>query len=147
MAIHLGVMNGVSLGDSTLGTAVVGAGSAMSWVFATDLAIVNRLPVWSHHAQLNLQRRAWSGLREVGDVAWWGFWVVSRLQRQPNFQSELPKLSTEAACTIFSYYKLERNKTADVATSRSRRDHRKSKFGLRHAIKLIDIYCVMKSEF
>jgi hypothetical protein len=34
------------------------------------------------------------------------------------------------------YCRVERNKTRDVAPSRSRRDHRKSKFGLRHAIKL-----------
>ena len=35
----------------------------------------------------------------------------------------------------------------DVATPIARRDHRKLKFGLRHAIKLIELYCVTKSEF
>jgi hypothetical protein len=35
----------------------------------------------------------------------------------------------------------------DVAPSRSRRDHRKSKFDLRHAIKLIELYCMTKPEF
>ena len=35
----------------------------------------------------------------------------------------------------------------DVAISIARRDHRKSKFGLRHAIKLTESYGVTKSEF
>ena len=35
----------------------------------------------------------------------------------------------------------------DVATSLARWDHRKSKFGLRHDIKLIEIYVMTKSEF
>ena len=34
-----------------------------------------------------------------------------------------------------------------VAPSRSRRDHRKSKFGLRHDIYLIWLYVMTKSEF
>jgi hypothetical protein len=45
------------------------------------------------------------------------------------------------------YCKLEKNKTRDVASSRSRRDHRKSKFGLRDDIKLIELYFMTKSEF
>ena len=35
----------------------------------------------------------------------------------------------------------------DVAAPLARRDHRKSEFGLRHAIKLNQLYCVTKSEF
>jgi hypothetical protein len=34
------------------------------------------------------------------------------------------------------YYKLEQGGIANVATSIARRDHRKSKFGLRHVVKL-----------
>ena len=45
------------------------------------------------------------------------------------------------------YCRVEQNGTRDVATSIARPDHRKSKFGLRHAIKLIELYCVTKSEF
>ena len=36
---------------------------------------------------------------------------------------------------------------ADVATPRSRPDHRKSKFGLGQGIKLIELYALTKSEF
>ena len=45
------------------------------------------------------------------------------------------------------YCRVERNGTPDVSAASSRRDHRKSKFGLRHAIKLIELYGVTKSEF
>ena len=50
--------------------------------------------------------------------------------------------------TAESYYCwVERNKTRDVFIALARRDHRKSKFGLRHSIKLIELYCMTKSEF
>ena len=39
------------------------------------------------------------------------------------------------------------NGTRDIATASARRDHRKSKFGLCHTIKLIELYGVTKSEF
>jgi hypothetical protein len=45
------------------------------------------------------------------------------------------------------YCRVEQNRAGDVAAARARRDHRKSKFGLRHAIKLIELYGVTKSEF
>jgi hypothetical protein len=48
---------------------------------------------------------------------------------------------------LTTYCKVERNGTADVATPIARRDHRKSKIGLRHRIKLIELYTVTKSEF
>jgi hypothetical protein len=35
----------------------------------------------------------------------------------------------------------------DVVTTGSRRDYQKSKFGLRHRIKLNELYTVTKSEF
>ena len=35
----------------------------------------------------------------------------------------------------------------DVVIASSRSCDRKSKFGLRHAIKLIELYCMTKSEF
>jgi hypothetical protein len=34
-----------------------------------------------------------------------------------------------------------------IVIASSRPDHRKSKFGLRHEIKLIDLYCMTKSDF
>jgi hypothetical protein len=48
---------------------------------------------------------------------------------------------------VTDYCTVEWNKTRDVAAPSSRRDHRKSKFGLRHAIKLNEPYCMTKSEF
>jgi hypothetical protein len=45
------------------------------------------------------------------------------------------------------YCRVERNRTGDVATPIARRDHRKSKFGLRHGIKLIEFYAMTKFEF
>ena len=45
------------------------------------------------------------------------------------------------------YCRLERDKTRDIASPLARRDHRKSKFGLRHGIKLIELYAMTKSEF
>ena len=45
------------------------------------------------------------------------------------------------------YCKVERNKTRDVAPSRSRPDHRKSKFELRHGIKLGVVFFMTESEF
>jgi hypothetical protein len=47
----------------------------------------------------------------------------------------------------FYYCKVEWNKTPDVPATSSRRDHRKSKFGLCYATKLIELYCMTKSEF
>ena len=39
---------------------------------------------------------------------------------------------------LLQYYcRVERNKTWDIAVASDRRDHRKSKFGLHYAIKLI----------
>jgi hypothetical protein len=35
----------------------------------------------------------------------------------------------------------------DVPARRTQPDHRKSKFGLRHGIKLIELYAMTKSEF
>jgi hypothetical protein len=49
--------------------------------------------------------------------------------------------------THVAYYKVEKNKTSDVAASLARPDHRKSKFGLRHDIKLIELLDVTESEF
>jgi hypothetical protein len=48
---------------------------------------------------------------------------------------------------LYTVNEVERNKTVNVAATSSWRDHRKSKFGLRHAIKLIELYGVTKSEF
>jgi hypothetical protein len=48
--------------------------------------------------------------------------------------------------TCSNYCRVERNGTADVATPIARWDHRKSKFGLRHALNLIELYCMTKSE-
>jgi hypothetical protein len=48
---------------------------------------------------------------------------------------------------LLEYCKVEQNKTPDIATPSSRRDHRKSKFGPRHGVKLIELYGVTKSEF
>jgi hypothetical protein len=45
--------------------------------------------------------------------------------------------------TMVQYCKLERNKTGHVAAPLARRDHRKSKFGLRHCIKP---GCIVKSN-
>ena len=49
-------------------------------------------------------------------------------------------------CTL-EYCIVGQNETPDVALSLAWRDHRKSKFGLRHRIKLIQLYTVTKSEF
>jgi hypothetical protein len=46
-----------------------------------------------------------------------------------------------------TYCRVERNGTRVVAATSSRRDHRKSKFGLRYDIKLIELYVMTKSEF
>jgi hypothetical protein len=51
-----------------------------------------------------------------------------------------PKLQNRYGAADQMYCKIEQNKTRVVAPSRSRRDHRKSKFGLRHAIKLNSLY-------
>ena len=48
---------------------------------------------------------------------------------------------------LFCYCRVERNRTRDVAAPLARRHHRKSKFGLRHDIKLIELYVMTKSEF
>ena len=40
------------------------------------------------------------------------------------------------------YCKVERNGTREIAAPIARPDHRKSKFGLRHRIKLIELYTV-----
>jgi len=45
--------------------------------------------------------------------------------------------STKFSSIQQPYCKIEWNKTPDIAPSLARRDHRKSKFGLCHAIKLI----------
>ena len=58
-----------------------------------------------------------------------------------NSAASIPCLEEIDYCTV------ERNGTPDVAAASSRRHHRKSKFGLRHAIKLIELYCMTKSEF
>jgi hypothetical protein len=63
--------------------------------------------------------------------------VVSDTKITPSEYSEYLQL----------YCKVERNETPDVASSIVRRDHRKSKFGLRHHIKLIELYTVTTSEF
>ena len=42
---------------------------------------------------------------------------------------------------------LPRIQIADVSARRTQPDHRKSKFGLRHGIKLIELYAMTKSEF
>jgi hypothetical protein len=49
----------------------------------------------------------------------------------------------------YRYVPLERTGTfhASLRMTIARRDHRKSKFGLRHRIKLIELYTVTKSEF
>ena len=39
------------------------------------------------------------------------------------------------------------NKTREVVIAPARRDHRTSKFGLRHGIELIEIYAMTNSEF
>ena len=47
------------------------------------------------------------------------------------------KFSTKLLPSYRSIYcKVELNKTSDVSAANARRDHRKSKFGLRHDIKL-----------
>ena len=52
---------------------------------------------------------------------------------------------------VTDYCTIEWNKTRDVAAPSSRRDHRKSKFGLRRGINLIELYAMhdamTKSEF
>ena len=48
---------------------------------------------------------------------------------------------------VLEYCKLEKNTTWDIAASLARRDHGKSKFGLRHDIKLIEFYLMTKSKF
>ena len=48
---------------------------------------------------------------------------------------------------IKTYCTVERNGTPDVAAASSQPDRRKSKFGLRHGIKLIELYAMTKSEF
>ena len=45
------------------------------------------------------------------------------------------------------YCRVEQNGTGDVTATSSRRDHRKSKSGLRHDVKLIELYVMTKSEF
>ena len=45
------------------------------------------------------------------------------------------------------FCKVGQNKTRGVAPSRSRRDHRKSKFGVRQGIKLNELYALTNSEF
>ena len=48
---------------------------------------------------------------------------------------------------MYTYCRVEWNKTPDVAPSIARLDHRKSKFGLRHVVKLTELYYMTKSEF
>jgi hypothetical protein len=49
--------------------------------------------------------------------------------------------------TKFSIYcKLDKKKTWDVTADSARRDHRKSKFGLPHRIKLSALYAFTKAE-
>ena len=45
------------------------------------------------------------------------------------------------------YCILDKNGTREVVIAPARRDHRKSKFGLRHGLKLIELYAMTKSEF
>ena len=45
------------------------------------------------------------------------------------------------------YCQIGQNGTRDVIIAIARRDHRKSKFGLRQATKLNELYGVTKSEF
>ena len=49
--------------------------------------------------------------------------------------------------TPLEYCWVEQNKTLYIVMSLARRDHRKSKFGLRHDISLILLYVMTKSKF
>ena len=55
-----------------------------------------------------------------------------------------PKTLRKQQADLRTYCRVERNGTADVSLSIARPDHRKTKFGLRHAIKLINDFFFSK---
>ena len=76
-------------------------------------------------------------------AAFWRWHVPKSRSAHTKFSTCIHTKFSTSTC----YYWVEKNRTGDNSAPLARRDHRKSKFGLRHAIKLLELYCMTKSEF